>query len=171
MGVLLAALNSVPAVKHFTINDDGLSRPWNGRVYLNPPYSYIARWTQKLLAEHESGNVHEAIALVPARVDTAWFRPFGRAVFVSGRLKFSNSENSAPFPSALLYLGQRWNNFKEQFADIGHAWVKECETEHRCKRLRQVKQVQSRRHRRKIKLACTVTDSGSCPKNGQACQK
>jgi hypothetical protein len=60
------------------------------------------------VAEHEAGNVGEAVALVPSRTDTEWFRmlrDFPKC-FVSGRLNFSEHEKSAPFPSVVIYLGQ-----------------------------------------------------------------
>ncbi|WP_267901234.1 DNA N-6-adenine-methyltransferase, partial [Dulcicalothrix desertica] len=29
----------IPAREHYTIDFDGLSKQWHGRVFLNPPYS------------------------------------------------------------------------------------------------------------------------------------
>jgi phage N-6-adenine-methyltransferase len=117
---------SVPAAAHFTKEDDGLAQSWAGNVYMNPPYGVvIGDWVEKLVQEYNSGKVTEAVALVPARVDTEWFRKFTGCVviFVSGRLHFSNSENAAPFPSALVYLGKDKQKFKEAFAEVGRAWV------------------------------------------------
>ncbi len=112
----------VPATKHHTENDDGLARPWHGRVYMNPPYGDAIRtWIQKLGAEYEAGRTVEAIALIPARTDTAWFRdlPWEWACLVTGRLEFSEHGVGAPFPSALLYLGQRPAAFVNAFGDFG----------------------------------------------------
>lgn len=101
-------LLGIPAESYFTKEDDGLVREWLGRVFLNPPYGdVIDEWIAKLRVEHERGNVDEAIALVPSRTDTVWFgrlRDYPRC-FIRGRLKFSGHENSAPFPSAVFYLG------------------------------------------------------------------
>ncbi len=117
---------NVPSGVHYTKSDNGLCQAWLGRVYMNPPYgNEISSWTEKLLAEYTCGNTTEAIALVPARVDTAWFRPFTHAVFISGRLKFSESDAAAPFPSAVLYLGSRWETFKSVFKEIGEPWKKD----------------------------------------------
>jgi hypothetical protein len=118
---------NVPAILHFTQEDDGLSRMWGGRVYMNPPYGRaIDAWAEKLCAEYAAGNVSEAVALVPARVDTDWFRRFRDAVicFIDGRLKFSGHENSAPFPSAVIYLGTRIEAFASAFSDMGDLWVR-----------------------------------------------
>lgn len=113
---------TVPAGEHFTIVDDGLAQQWHGRVYMNPPYGdEIGQWTARLLQAYEAQEIDEAIALLPARTDTAWFRPLmaHRCCFVHGRLKFSGSENSAPFPSVIVYLGPDRENFVEYFGDIG----------------------------------------------------
>lgn len=56
------------AAAHFDINDDGLTQPWVGRVWLNPPFGREAvKWLRRM-AKHGNG-----IALVPARTETAMF--------------------------------------------------------------------------------------------------
>lgn len=98
------------AKNHFTILDDGLSKTWEGRVWLNPPYGrLIGRWLWKM-AMHKKG-----IALVFARTETsAWYKtiwPYASAVcFLRGRLHFYHatgqkaSANSGA-PSALVSYG------------------------------------------------------------------
>ena len=118
---------NVPAARHFTEAENGLVQPWEGRVYMNPPYGRpIVDWVEKLVAEHASGRVTEAIALVPARVDTDWFRKFRDCAvcFIDGRLKFSGHDNSAPFPSAVVYLGGRIDDFHGAFSEAGDIWVR-----------------------------------------------
>lgn len=65
------------AKTHYTIADDGLSKEWRGRVWLNPPFNRNERpeWMRRM-AEHGNG-----IMLVPAALETAPFREFvfGRA--------------------------------------------------------------------------------------------
>lgn len=76
------------AKKSYTYHDDGLRQPWEGMVWLNPPYGpHAQRWLNKL-AEHGTG-----IALVPARTETRWFfsQVWGKAsalYFPEGRLSF-----------------------------------------------------------------------------------
>lgn len=118
---------NVPAAQHFTEADDGLSREWCGRVYMNPPYGrVIGEWVQKLVDEYRAGRVHEGIALVPARTDTRWFRLLGDSTlcFVRGRLRFSSHMGSAPFPSTVAYLGRRPGAFAKAFSDLGDVWVR-----------------------------------------------
>ena len=111
----------------YTADDDGLAQEWKGRVYLNPPYGRaIDAWIAKLVDGHNSGAVTEAIALVPARVDTEWFRrldAFPRC-FIYGRLTFANADNPAPFPSAIVYLGSNVETFHRVFAQIGGVFVR-----------------------------------------------
>ena len=117
----------VQARSTYTANDDGLAQRWSGRVYLNPPYGReIDAWITKLVDEYHAGTVSEAIALVPARVDTEWFRrldPFPRC-FLWGRLTFANASNPAPFPSAVVYLGSNVARFVEVFRQVGSIFAR-----------------------------------------------
>ena len=93
--------------KYFTIEDDGLSKDWsNDVVFMNPPYGReIKKWIKK--AYEESLNGATVVCLIPARTDTTYWHDyiFGKALdirFLKGRLKFGDSKNSAPFPSAIV---------------------------------------------------------------------
>lgn len=44
----------VPAARHYTAQDDGLSRPWDGLVWCNPPYSKFRPWAERW-ARHATG--------------------------------------------------------------------------------------------------------------------
>lgn len=100
------------AATHYTTNDDGLSLPWAGRVWLNPPYGpECGKWLEKLAA-HGDG-----IALIFARTDTDAFHRhvFGAAnalLFLRGRLHFhrvdgSRAKANAGGPSVLVAYGER----------------------------------------------------------------
>lgn len=76
------------ATAQYTIDDDGLARPWNGRVWCNPPYGHHAEKFLKRMAEHGNG-----IALIFARTETkafqewCWRRADGM-LFMAGRIRF-----------------------------------------------------------------------------------
>lgn len=92
--------------KYYTIENCGLSHTWIGEtVFVNPPYSRCTEWVQKSYYEWLTNNI-TIVLLIPARTDTKWFHNYvyGKAEirFIKGRLKFSDSKNSAPFPSMLV---------------------------------------------------------------------
>lgn len=77
------------ARRHISLPEDGLTTAWEGRVWLNPPYTTgeIGRWLRKL-ADHDVGT-----ALIFARTETDAFHAqvWGRAaglLFLHGRLHF-----------------------------------------------------------------------------------
>lgn len=100
------------AAANYTMNDDGLSKPWNGRVWLNPPYGPRTGLWLARLAEHGNG-----VALVFARTETEMFHRFAwdRAdamLFLRGRLHFHfpdgrRAKFNAGAPSVLVAYGQR----------------------------------------------------------------
>jgi len=121
---------NVPAVQVFTEEDNGLSRRWPGRVYMNPPYgSDIGDWVRHLVIEYEDGRTTEAIALVPARPDTEWWRAINHYPWcgIYGRLHFGNADTGAPFPSAAFYLGDNLPAFLEMFGILGAVYER-CQT-------------------------------------------
>jgi hypothetical protein len=75
------------ARKNIRRPDCGLSVKWNGRVWLNPPYSDVNLWLDKMIA-HGNG-----IALVNARCETNWWqntvRHCNAVLFVKGRINFT----------------------------------------------------------------------------------
>lgn len=101
------------AIACYTRADNGLLKPWHGRIWLNPPYTanVIPMWLQRL-AEHGQGT-----SLIFARTETdAFFRHvWERAhavLFLRGRLNFHypdgrrSSANSGA-PSVLCAYGKR----------------------------------------------------------------
>ena len=91
---------------YYTPEQDGLSQPWDGVVWCNPPYGRnIGKWVQKAHDENRRNNNY-IVMLLPARTDTRWFHDYilGKAEirFIRGRLKFGGSKNSARFPSMVV---------------------------------------------------------------------
>lgn len=89
----------------YTKEIDGLSQPWKGVVWCNPPYGKeIGSWVRRAHFASVTGNT--VVMLLPARTDTRWFHEYiynnAEIRFVRGRLKFSGSKNSAPFPSMVV---------------------------------------------------------------------
>jgi hypothetical protein len=137
--ILLGHVNRTPQGSY--IVGDGTAIDWapfcaaHGYAFVNPPYGKLLRqrWAPKIAAEAAAGV--EIIALVPARVDTEWWRTIsgGAAAvgFVRGRLCFELPDHTegepAFFPSAIVYHGARAGDFMNAFAGIADCfpWAKE----------------------------------------------
>ncbi|MGD7664880.1 DNA N-6-adenine-methyltransferase [Brevibacillus laterosporus] len=77
--------------------------------WMNPPYGKeIGKWVKKAFEEASKGAT--VVCLLPARTDTKWWHEYcmkGEIRLVKGRLKFGDSNNSAPFPSAVIIFGEQ----------------------------------------------------------------
>jgi hypothetical protein len=100
------------ATQHFTREDNGLRKPWVGRVWLNPPYggpSIVGPWMRRM-ADHHHGTM-----LIFARTETELFHEtvWGMAsavLFLRGRLYFHRKDGgraaaNAGAPSCLIAYG------------------------------------------------------------------
>jgi len=99
------------AARHIARPQNGLHAPWEGRVWLNPPYSSEAvRWLQRMAA-HGHGT-----ALVFARTETGWFTETvwykaSAVLFLTGRVTFCYpsgrpAEANSGAPSVLVAYGE-----------------------------------------------------------------
>lgn len=111
--------------------DDGLTCPWYGRVWLNPPYGGLqADFTTKLLTEYKAGNVTEAILLVNANsTDTRWFAGLWdhTLCFTDHRINFDGVHNSgtgSTHGSVFAYLGAARDLFASVFSKFGAVVVR-----------------------------------------------
>lgn len=90
---------------------NSLTEDWNSEknIYINPPYSDIVSFVNKAIETHKENKGEQTIIfLIPARTDTKYFEKlfdYGcEFEFITGRLKFGESEGSAPFPSVIVVL-------------------------------------------------------------------
>lgn len=85
-----ARAETAKAPLYYTIEDDGLAQPWDGHVFVNPPYSAPGPWVAKAIAESDRGTV--SLLLLPAATDVGWFHdlvlPHCNVRFIRGRLRF-----------------------------------------------------------------------------------
>lgn len=96
----------VPALARYTKADDGLSQPWRGLVWMNPPFggrNGQVPWLRRFF-EHGDG-----ICLVAARTSSAWFHEFApkadRWLFPKGKTKFirpDGTQGPSPWSGVIL---------------------------------------------------------------------
>lgn len=69
----LEANQVVEAKQFYSKETNGLTEPWYGKIWLNPPYSteLISDFIDKLIAEYP--NIDQAIVLVNNATETKWF--------------------------------------------------------------------------------------------------
>jgi len=95
--------------KFYSIQDSGMLKDWGTEtVFMNPPYSECQKWMRKAYGAAQEGAT--VVCLVPSRTDTDWWHRYamkGEIRFLRGRLKFGDSMNSAPFPSAVIVFRPR----------------------------------------------------------------
>lgn len=118
----------IRAVKYYDQSADGLSQPWRGRVWLNPPYDTFApKFFNKFCEEYEAGNVPMGILLLGVHhLTTMWFqRVDGFSAILclpARRLKFTSSlakGNPPMHGSALLGVGVNPDLFRSEYGQIG----------------------------------------------------
>ena len=120
------ANETVHAEKFYTIDSDGLTKDWHGRIWLNPPYSrgLLEKFIDKLV----DSEFEQAIVLVNNATETKWFSRLvdvsSVVVFTKGRLRFNKPDGSAGLPlqgQAIVYIGGNGAKFREVFGKFGWA--------------------------------------------------
>jgi hypothetical protein len=102
------------------MEDNGLTAPWSGFVWMNPPFTFaspfanrrregVEPWVRKFV-KHADG-----IALVPDRTSTGWFQMLAKAsdavLFLSPKVSFVRGDgkpsSSNTSGTALAGIGER----------------------------------------------------------------
>lgn len=132
----------VRASTFYTKKEDGLTKPWPGSVFLNPPggkapqpcytLSYTVVWWDALVERYLSGETTEAIfvafnvdALSTCQTGRSALHPLHLPVCVpKSRLRFNGPADQPRFPSAIVYLPNRSDpdsvaKFVELFSHLG----------------------------------------------------
>ena len=120
-----AAQAGIQASAYYTREIDGLSQPWSGNVWLNPPYNMplIEQFTQRVIDDFEAGIINQAMVLTNNSTDTAWFHRLLRfpVCFTRGRIKFINGDDTLATRQgqAIFYLGDKMDLFARVFTVFG----------------------------------------------------
>jgi site-specific DNA-methyltransferase (adenine-specific) len=118
-----ATTHNTKCTNFFTEQDNGLEADWgDNAVFVNPPYGRsIGDWIRKGYEESRKPNT-KVVMLIPARTDTKYWHDYvmraSEVYFVKGRLKFGDSQNSAPFPSAVVVFDNNLEQHAQLFGAI-----------------------------------------------------
>jgi len=118
--------NTIVQASNFYIKENnGLDKEWEGKVWLNPPFSLANKAVEKLIDSYENGKVTHAVLLVKSAVDTIRYQKLYPYPFceLNGRVKFESVDNKspAPFATVLFYFGNefyKWNEIMSQYGRV-----------------------------------------------------
>lgn len=121
----------IRAARFFTKEDDGLSHLWNGRVWLNHPFSreFNKKWVWKAEQETSMGRASALCMICFASTSEAWFRPLLRypQCFLSPRTNYLRPDGTiyrgVTKGSVVTYMGPRIERFAESFRPLGEIKV------------------------------------------------
>ena len=121
-----AANKGVKAKEYYTIQDNGLKLEWNGRVFLNPPFSKYKDFVKGLRTEFDEGRCTEAILLVNNSTETAWCQELIECGYLmclpKKRMDFWNPDRDSLTGrngQILFYLGENEEQFIKVFKKEG----------------------------------------------------
>lgn len=55
------------------LGEDGLTAPWLGTTWCNPPYDNIEPWVERAVDHARAAPTHRALLLVPPRTEQRWW--------------------------------------------------------------------------------------------------
>lgn len=128
----------VKAKMYYSEQENGLLYPWQGRIWLNPPYGstlgvpgrtgnsegLTKPFVLKLIDEYERGNITQAVLCVTTDTDAKWFVPLWSYLicFATHKVMFHRpgQSNSGQFyGTCFVYLGSNKFAFTERFSQFG----------------------------------------------------
>ena len=126
----------VKAAQYYSEKQDGLTQPWHGRIWLNPPYgkinnrSTIDLWIRKLISAYQSREVEQAILLTTCDSDNQWFQLLWNYLicFTNHNVHFfkpingvirKDSRSTQMFGTVFTYIGPNEQAFIDTFRQFG----------------------------------------------------
>lgn len=117
----------VGAKRIYTAEDDGLTQPWTGNVWMNHPFGRESnpKWIEKLVGSYKSGSVRNACCITFACTSERWFQSlFNHPMcFLSPRTNYYLADGTLKTGvtkgSVVTYLGNYQDDFFKYFWSLG----------------------------------------------------
>jgi len=114
----------------FTKDDDGLTQPWHGDVFVNPPWSSNGdasaknQWLTKCRNEAKTESVDSVVTLIPSDTSAGWFHEHILAAelvcfYGPGRLSFQGADRNPSFGLLLAAYGDKAESYREVLQSFG----------------------------------------------------
>lgn len=127
----------VRARKFYTLESDGLSKNWKGKVWLNPPRGIDERvsvqsiWCKRLLAHYHREEVPEAMFIIRNCLGYHWFNEIvdrcpdvcflrERPAYYRGFVSAQGGQDQ--LTGVVFYLGKNVKRFQEIFSPVGYVF-------------------------------------------------
>lgn len=124
----------VQATRFYSVRDDGLSKEWHGRLWLNPPYGrWWSLFVRHFAEEFIAGRVEQAVLLLATdHLQTRWYRPVDAlspiTCFPTGRLRYIDQRGerggNPQRPSVVVGVGVNPARFHAAYAPFGQVFVR-----------------------------------------------
>jgi len=123
----------VRAGQFYSLDDDGLTRDWHGRVWMNPPYAstLIDRFCEKFARHVTAGDISAGIVFTNNATETAWFATLAEVAavfcFPGSRCRCWKPDHEPTTPlqgQTIVYSGPDRAAFCERFAEFGLVLVR-----------------------------------------------
>jgi hypothetical protein len=127
----LIANVQIKATHIFTEDDDGLSKPWFGHVWMNHPFGKLTNklWVNKIEEEYTSGRVVEACCITFAATSERWFQPLIKRpqCYLCPRTNYylpnGQKKNGVTKGSVVTYFGTDPAKFALHFTQFGEVKI------------------------------------------------
>ena len=118
------------APKRYTKEDNGLEQPWEGDVFVNPPWSSNGDgsakddWLTKVRNEIQREAVSSVVVLLPSDTSAGWFHEHVLAAeaicfYGPGRLSFVGADRNPSFGLLIVTYGERADAYREVLTGFG----------------------------------------------------
>jgi len=129
------AQKNIKAEVYYTKEKNGLTKPWAGNVWMNPPYSQplVKDFCNTLVKKYNAGEINQACVLINNATETEFFQNMLKVCtavcFIKGRVKFIDKNGEAtgtPLQGqVIIYFGNESKKFKDLFSKYGEILWKE----------------------------------------------